>query len=196
MLECKAPSNKSTWHFNSGQPCWCYPLDLNTQINSWSRREAGFNFSFTVIRGMKVFAATADRVWSVKHDLMLFNITTEEKLSQMDLRNFLYPWWEICGSDSICCPAVLICLFSHLNVNVATAKTFVRIEIDSVSQVDWFSLPLNESLILNHTTIVTNSMPNPFSSFHISPWWCLKSVGVHKWQRWPWFIWGERLGVN
>ena len=58
--------------------------------------------------------------------------------------------------------------FSHLNVNVATAKTFVRIEIDSVSQVDWFSLPLNESLILNHTTIVTNSMPNPFSSFHIS----------------------------
>ena len=145
---------------------------------------------------MKVFAAATDRVWSVKHDLMLFNITTREKLSQMDLRNFLYPWWEICGSDSICCPAVLICLFSHLNVNVATAKTFVRIEIDSVSQVDWFSLPLNESLILNHTTIVTNSMPNPFSSFHISPWWCLKSVGVHKWQRWPWFIWGERLGVN
>ena len=82
--------------------------------------------------------------------------------------------------------------FSHLNVNVATAKTFVRIEIDSVSQVDWFSLPLNESLILNHTTIVTNSMPNPFSSFHISLWWCPKSVGVHKWQRWPWFISGRR----
>ena len=51
---------------------------------------------------------------------------------------------------------------------------------------------LNESLILNHTTIVTNSMPNPFSSFHISLWWCPKSVGVHKWQRWPWFISGRR----
>ena len=144
---------------------------------------------------MKVFAAATDRVWSVKHDLMLFNITTREKLSQMDLRNLLYPWRVLCkvGQQiSICCPAVLICLFSHLNVNVATAKTFVRIEIDSVSQVDWFSLPLNESLILNHTTIVTNSMPNPFSSFHISLWWCPKSVGVHKWRRWPWFISGRR----
>jgi hypothetical protein len=38
-----------------------------------------------------------------------------------------------------------------------------------------------EMKILNWTTIVTNSVLNPFSSFHISQWWCLKSAAVHKW---------------
>ena len=79
-------------------------------------------------------------------------------------------------------------IFQHINLNLSVAK-MIKMNFSLCLYVDWFSLPFNESNILNHPTIVTNSMPNPFSSFHISHWWCLKSVGVHKWLHWPWFIW-------
>ena len=103
----------------------------------------------------------------------------------------VYPWWNDVGQKYLFAAQQLLsyvffaskCKCLLLPKRLSESKSILCLGL-----IGFGFRSLNESLILNRTTIVTNSMPNPFSSFHISLWWSLKSVGVHKWLHWPWFI--------